>query len=274
MLVDWESKTAFIHIPKNGGTTVRKTLSSVMVELSFSERKFQSMALPCIDLGHAPAAYYKNYFPELLKELQKCKLYCLLRNPIQRFSSSVSMRLRVLNPNQPFRYYSRSEVRDVVGDIIKYLGKNETRIFHPPEWAHIQRQTDYIFADGAKVFEPNIFTESEISVAIEEIIRALGYDSKKFATAIHKNRSIVYSSKSFAQYVNAEPAGKISFLKKLLMKIDSRYPYIFQREFSRQFSDILLSDEVLSFCHWYYAKDIEFYNSFVEPSGDQVRRRI
>lgn len=155
----------FIHIPKNGGQSVRNALMS-STRLSYEplaqdlgitpgeaeqvlEKGFDHETLGPVHPAHLTLQVMKDHFPSSWEVFSRSKSFALLRDPRDRFLSALLQRLGEfkdaanLRPDDP-------RVGDEALHVIEHLssGKSNHLLL---EFIHFTRQTDFIELEGQQI---------------------------------------------------------------------------------------------------------------------------
>ena len=195
MIINDKYEFVFVHIPKCAGTSVHNFIQKFDSEKGiFIGHVGHHLALGKLDYAHIPLFVLHEHFPHEFEALQNYWSFAVVRNPFDRFASSLSERLKNFGA-KTIQNYSKKEVRPLIYETINYLSRNQkVRCLLPPEYIHFQRQVDYIWLDGKQIIE-SIYTIDQIKELFADVESKFGkrlVDSSKHARNRHMNRSVVF----------------------------------------------------------------------------------
>lgn len=156
---------AFIHIPKNGGSTIYTNF------LQFDDfgQKFQTPGvhpvLGDIHFGHVPLKELSEHYPEEFGFLSKTNSFAITRNPVQRFESALAQRSRQFL-NEDFHMLSATERQARVDQVVDHLSAGGSTLM--PDFCHFSRQVDYTHMDGKQVVK-TIQPLEQISAIVDSL---------------------------------------------------------------------------------------------------------
>src|SRR5690554_2986132 len=94
MIINDAHQFVFIHIPKCAGTAVRVRLGEFDSSGgAFSISKGFHTEIGELDMAHIPLPVLKRFFPEPYEKVRTYESFAIVRDPFQRFSSSLFQRL-------------------------------------------------------------------------------------------------------------------------------------------------------------------------------------
>ena len=148
MIVSDDYGFVFIHIPKCGGESVRKGLTSIDPGAADHREIGPHPVLGEIDYGHVRLSVLKAHFPEIWDRLQRYETFAVVRDPFDRFASSLSQFL-YRSKGVSLYYLDRREMQAELADMARVLSRDPA-VEHVRH-SHFQRQADFIECDGATV---------------------------------------------------------------------------------------------------------------------------
>lgn len=152
MIISHSHKFCFVHIPKCAGTTARKALEKHNEwEHAGPPWVRNHEALGEIDYGHIPLFTLRDFFNDDFETVKTLSSFAIIRDPFDRFASSVSQRLKMYNSHSIFELGPK-EFRSVIQENIDFLS-DQPKFEHllPVEYAHFQKQIDYLYVNGEKI---------------------------------------------------------------------------------------------------------------------------
>jgi len=276
MIINDSKKVCFVHIPKCAGTSIRDLIQEFDdLNGAHTERVEMHPELGLLDYVHIPLPILSEYFPELYSKVKSYHSFALIRDPYQRFASSVAQRLRMYC-KKDLKDASNVEIIKEIDDCIEFLKKNDNKVLLPAEYIHFQRQSSYIFNDEQIVH--HLYLLSDVNKCLSDLTNLFELDvDNNVNKGIHSNKSLVYRSKFFLK-VNQLlsplirlmiPSSFVSRLRRLvkfcvprdiLLKVQS---LIFVSS-NKRMNELFATDNVRGFIEDYYKQDIELYNSLKE----------
>lgn len=182
MIISDAHRFVFVHIPKCAGTSVRKALRPIDDTVGIFDRIGPHPQLGMINYGHLTLPDLANYFPEAFAKISEFRSMAIVRDPVDRFFSALAQRLR------EFKGYSQSQITPAVIEqeslaLARNLESTTGRL--DLEFVHFNRQSDYIFNDGARVVD-EIFALDRLSDASAYIEACTGV---RLAVDTRENRT-------------------------------------------------------------------------------------
>lgn len=175
----------FVHIPKNGGSSVRDQIQSEDVfDGQFLGTK-QHPELGFYDSSHVPLEVLRRHFPEAFSTISGLDGYCIMRDPLDRFSSSIAQRFRQIHKRRPDEVTAQ-DVRDEVTTVIAHLDEQGDTYHH--KFSHFIPQADFIELDGS-TFVRNIYHIRDTPRLLRALSDRLG---KPLVEDFHSNKTVTF----------------------------------------------------------------------------------
>jgi hypothetical protein len=265
MIISDEHGFVFVHIPKCAGTSVRKFIDTFDSRKGmFTFRVDDHLALGKLDYAHIPLFVLREHFPHEFEALQNYWSFAVVRNPFDRFASSLSERLSGYGA-KTIQHCSKKEIRSSIRQTIEYLTEEENCLLSK-EFIHFQRQVDYIQLDGEQIIE-SIYTIDQIEELLADVESKLGrrlVNPSAHASNRHANRSIVFRN-NFLRRVNETLRPKMNGLVQVLPKsIRQKIRECVYVPRDKRLRDIFEEDHVQAFIRDYYSDDITFYQRVLQ----------
>lgn len=256
MIISYSKKIFFIHIPKCGGTTIRKLLSPIDEKFRGNNNISEN-----IDIDHLPLFALKKYFPDIFNQINMLDTYAIVRDPFDRFVSSVSQHLKMYKGKQ-LKELNYQELITEIQIIIKYLSNyNQDEVLLDKEFIHFQRQFDYLFYKNKQLVK-NVFTIEQINTLIEIFEKRLDLE-KLENTNNHRNTTLVYRKHYFSKVkIFLKNMQVYNLLKRLPQSVRIRINKYVYNDIKIIRNKILKESFVIKFINDYYLKDIEIYNRY------------
>jgi len=218
-----------------------------------------------LDYAHLPLVVLKDLFPEDFEQLQVIESFALIRNPVDRFYSSIHEKIKH-DWVRSGRHIPRGEllpstVNNEITQVINYLSTMpETYHLLPQTHIHFQRQVDYIYLEHTKIIK-NVFCLSETADFFSSIVEKTGLpiDSHSLKDGLPKLNSAKTYRNDFIAKVNHFTKPTRQLLKYVLpVRLKDYYTnFVYVKSSKTQNPEI--NTQVESFVKWYYKKDIELF---------------
>lgn len=269
MIISDRFRFVFIHVPKCGGTSVRRVLARFdeRDHIYFSRARSNHSQLGFLDYHHIPLALLRDHFSEDFGCVRNYASFALARDPFARFPSSLSESLywRGRNPQD----LTSSEIAREVDEVIEYLGDSSLRLpIIEPNFIHFARQVDYSVLDGERIVDHIYLVEH-----LPDMLRHIGeLTGAVVETPQRENERLSYRNKllqhadSLAQsaIVTSVPRNVwkpiFGLLKKSFLAVG------ILDKWSHQHTEIFRSAKVSRFVAEFYADDVQLY--------EDVRSRV
>lgn len=255
MIISRRTKTAFIHIPKNGGTTVRRQ----MHQLHDIDASFNGAAnLPGVGrvhLAHLPIRTIQEHFPEVYQILLTCQVFALCRDPFARFRSSVSQHFK-LYKSISIATLDEADLKTRILDLIDEITGSPGVL--PVKLNHFVRQTDMLNDE----MDTSLFALEGIADLIEVISDRTGipmrHDRKDNETILLRDERLRKPLSRIAVGLEKKLPATVyqslqTFAKRAL-----------QKPIPKTTEDVFRNHEISGFVEQHYADDIELYRSVRE----------
>jgi hypothetical protein len=255
MIASEEYGFAFIHIPKNAGSSLRDQLMDVDdFESAFYKTK-QHPELGFYDSSHVPLARLRKHFPDAFEKVSRLTTYTIVREPADRFLSAIAQRARQFHHQLPDTL-DEATIRDEVDKAIASIDKES---FPPREFVHFSRQSDFIYLDGEQ-FVDNVYPIEAFDRLVTEIERHLG---RKLISGFHANRTVTFRHPALADILVRSknlakehlPIRQYNWLRDRAMRTLTKPGVSRFNEVVRQ------SDAAMAFIRDYYRLDFETYEA-------------
>lgn len=149
MIINQAHRFVFIHIPKCGGSSIRY-LFEEHNEWPHTgiNAKLETPTHGIVDHHHIPLFTLRELFPDSFEQVCEFESFAIIRNPFDRFFSSVQQKMRsdLHRSNQVPRPFTETEIVREIQEVVAYLSALPADSPHqlPHNYIHFQRQVDYI----------------------------------------------------------------------------------------------------------------------------------
>lgn len=267
MIISDTHRVAFLHIPKCAGNSVRQVVQDLdETGGMYTSRTAEHPKLGWIDYAHIPLFVLKDHFPDEYRKLRTYSTYALVRDPYDRFPSSVAQHLGRFGPG-PLRTLTPSQIARELDRILTVLERTlESRRYLPVQYIHFQRQTDFVFDRGERVVR-HLFGVEELDrllVALSQKVgRPLG--SPGACDVIRSNQTLVYRNQLGGIVSRrVEPLGRKLLPGSLVRRLEYRIRRRILVPWQRRPISAFHTPRVRSFVERYYADDIELHRTVVQ----------
>lgn len=234
----------FIHIPKNGGSTIRHSylpFDDCGQKFAFSVTEHEDLGT--IAQGHLPLWVIRKYYPDEFAQIETGWSCAITRDPMERFRSAMAQRLREFRGLR-LEDLGKAELDDELGKIMDHITKNP--YLPQAEFCHFTRQRDFIYLDGKKVVG-NVYPLERINDLLAELARRTGVQ----ATEERVNTTEVATRRGFSRIAKTGwkavkpllPKGVQNRLRRRLQPFISTQPKVEDAA-------------IWAFVHEFYAEDI------------------
>ncbi|MCF2906680.1 sulfotransferase family protein [Octadecabacter sp. CECT 8868] len=255
----------FMHIPKNGGSSVRDQIQP----LDHFEGKFlgtkQHKELGFYDSSHVPLGMLKQYFPDAFSLVSSLEGYAILRDPVDRFASSIAQRFRQIHGRRVDQV-TPADVIAEVDAVITHLRDRKDHLHH--KFSHFIPQSSFVELDGAPIVR-NRYRISDTRFLLRDLSSRL---DAPLVEDFHSNKTVTFRYPWMAgpaiaakDFVKARaPAGMVDSIRRVAMKALTT-PRVQSID-----TEIGKSDDIQSFIVEYYARDIELFAA-TGPRSDRIQ---
>jgi hypothetical protein len=150
MILDDKYETAFIHIPKCGGTSISLQFRELDSYGGAFRRKGVHPALGAIHYAHIPLSFLARHYPVEFGKVSAYRSFALARDPHERFASATFQRLEEFI-GVPKPDITLTRALDEARAVMRWLAGRGA--FCDLEHIHFTRQIDFVSMDGAPVVD-------------------------------------------------------------------------------------------------------------------------
>jgi len=199
MIISNTGNFAFVHIPKNGGTSVRKALSQYGEDPRFtSGRVTEVPQIGPLDHVHIPLSLLKDLYPDALDEIRARPSFAIVRDPYTRFQSAL---------NQWAKNVKKERLMDLPQQKVAQYAKLHLEDRDPhenmsPSLIHFLPQTEFIFLDNTQIVDLLVPFE-RLNTSWPEILGHIGVD--RTLTLSKENPSIAGSVRRIFEQIPERP---------------------------------------------------------------------
>lgn len=165
MIILDDKEIAFIHVPKCAGSTIRHQL----LAMSNQEDVFKGPAvlpeLGKVHLPHLTLAQVQVAYPEVLQKIATYDSFAVIRDPMQRFTSALSQRLKQ-HKHVDIYTLDADGLRQEMNAVFEVLAESKGAL--PSEFVHFTRQSDFVELDGKQIVK-NLFAIEDVAKLVSVI---------------------------------------------------------------------------------------------------------
>lgn len=265
MIASDRHRFVFIHIPKCAGSYARRTLAAFDdIQHEFSGGVHQHPVLGEIDHYHLPLITLRDHFPAVFQRVSSYSSFALLRNPFERFPSSVAQRVKQYRA-LPMHRISPAELTREVESVIRHLACDENSL--DPGFAHFCRQSAYVELDDMPVVN-YLFAVADVNAMLLQIGELVGRDLEIREGAPVVNRADVYRNESLRKLFEAlRPLVAGAPIRLLPQSLQGRIRRAIYTPATERTPAIFRSAGVTDFIREHYRRDIQLFDR-VKAGGD------
>jgi hypothetical protein len=264
MIINDTCQFVFVHIPKCAGTFVRQYIQPYdETGGAFTSRVAEHPALGLIDFVHMPLFTLREHFPQEYQKICSYRAFALVRDPVQRFPSSMAEFLKL--KARPIKHVETSELIMEVKSVIRFLSDHDAEeALLPHEYIHFQRQADYVYDNGNCLIN-NVYPVENVHDLLVDAGRILGrrLQPQQDGGWKNPNQSVVYRHPWVHRLVELARPVATRCLKPILSESVKNWIrhriYVPRQE---RFAEVFQSDEIKRFIKDYYQADFELYQAF------------
>jgi hypothetical protein len=263
MIISDRYQFAFVHIPKCGGTSIRRALRPFDdTNGRFDENIVEVPERGRMDFTHLPLHILAELEPETFFKVKRYKSYAVVRDPFERFRSAFAQFAQCKLGSE----LAQMDTADLVQQISKVISHLSTnRGDAEVGYIHFQRQKNYIFFENEQIIN-NVYLLEDINDMFYDLSLYIPVPLEPFK---HLNQSKVFRSPLLREPVlfgrgivlRFLPRGPSSYLRRISREL-------FLSPSSQRIPPAFESREVKGFVAEYYAEDIDFLHNLRKLSGE------
>lgn len=260
MIICDQHQFLFVHIPKCGGTSVRRALSPFNdAGAMFDEVVVDDPVRGLIDYTHLPLDTLAELFPEVIARFETHASFALCRDPHARFPSSVGQRLKLYG-DAPVASLDEKTIRRAIDEVIDTLTHRPDVVRTAP-FVHFAPQIDFVDYAGVRLVR-SVRRLEDIDGLFADIGDIVG---RRIAAEEAANRSMVFRDPRLGHLLMA--ASRMA--KRLLPAAASevlraRARARFMKPADAAFLAIFDHPSIRGFVDAFYARDIALHASLDE----------
>lgn len=254
MIISPRHEFVFVHIPKCAGTSVRTQIVKCDPDHIAMAEVGTHPDLGRIDFGHVPLGTLRRHFPEEYAFLERFTSYAVVRDPLERFGSSLRQMLWRYD-QRPMTLIPASELRELT---LKTLEDLAAELDRPSsKFIFFSRQRDFIYDEGRRIVDHLI----PMSLVPDFIAHIGRITNTHLEAGTRSNQNVELRFKrigGLAYRVNDMLRRKLPLDVHARIK-NSALRLLSARKSAAEASGILDMDEVRAFVETYYAEDIRIH---------------
>lgn len=265
MVISDRYQFAFVHVPKCAGMSVREAVSDTgrLDSTNFYWGVAPHRVLGLLDYAHIPLFVLEEHFREIFEKIERYRTLALVRDPFQRFPSSVSQRVQAYGPRR-LGDLTADQIDAEVARVIEYLSaRGSVQALLPADYIHFQRQADFLYLNGRQLVD-TVFPVSKVGQLLDEIDRLIGLDRPQGRSAALPtvNRAVVSRNATLRRLlgIGRPAAGLIKTVLPRAVEESLRSFFFVPRDL--RWNSVFEQPYVRDFVRDYYAPDIETFERF------------
>jgi len=208
-----------------------------------------------LDQQHLPLSVLQQYFPSEFERLRRYRSFALLRNPYDRFPSSIAQRLTERGIS--FHTLSRLELAREVEVAISYLSQHD--VITNPAYIHLARQSHYLEVGNEHVVKHH-YAVGNVDIMLRDISELIDADLVLRDLGSTANKTNVYRHESLRKtFETCRPIVGGALLTLLPEPVKKRIRRLLYLPIKQNMPEIFNSDTVKGFISDYYRRDFEVY---------------
>jgi hypothetical protein len=259
MFISHKNRFVFVHIPKCAGTSVRAHLQNLNVSGDRYEEISMHPELGKIAEAHLPLSILRQYFPQEFAAVCDYQSFAILRDPMDRFPSSMSQHLDNFGSRSSAEV-SKSELFQHVDAAIMGIESQKDGIL-PLELTHFQKQSGFVSEGGRRIVD-NLYKIESMESFWRDLNEVLGLETETTPHAPILNEALVYRNPLIQNFaLSIAPV-----LAKYLRPIISRNFALWAKEKmlvprDDRWSELFNSSDIRNFVSSYYEEDMALYHA-------------
>jgi len=264
MIISDECKFVFVHIPKCAGTFVRNQLEPIdSYDGKFYGVKKYSECRE-FDYSHIPMNILSEYFPEEFRKVAEYASVALMRDPRERFVSSLMQHLKLYRGLSSSDHTAR-RLRAEADRVVDHLTNNPDD--SSPKFAHLAKQSSFTSLGGRQVVR-HLFRMDQMEAFAGFISEHTGiaFDATarpENANLMPRSHFLRATARVFKRLYAQIPAGRPRHLAYKALRRTGLY-----KSGVEMFAEELYRDgNIRRFVEDYFAEDFELYESLETRSS-------
>ena len=166
MIISDKHKFVFIHIPKCAGTSIRSQLQNFDdTGGAYTSKVALHGQLGLLDYVHIPLSIIREYFPAEYERLLAYQSFAVIRDPFERFPSSLAQHIRMYK-KEDLRRLKDKDLEKEIDEVINYL--SDVDINTDPTFIHFEKQISFVDLDNEPVVK-NVYRIDDIGLLLSDI---------------------------------------------------------------------------------------------------------
>lgn len=268
MIISPRHAFVFVHIPKCAGTSVRTQIVKCDPDHIAMGEVGTHPVLGQIDFGHVPLRLLRQHFPQEYSSLERFTSYAVVRDPLERFGSSLRQMLWRYH-QRPMTLIPPDELRTLTLAILKDVA---SELDNPSnQFIFFARQRDFIF-DGDRRVVDHLIPMSLVPDFIAHIGRITDTPMEA-GTRSNQNVELRFKRLGGIAYRVNDLLRRMLPLDLHARIKDGALRVLSARKSAAEASGVLDMPEVRAFVERHYAEDARIYRE-VMSGADSLRTAL
>ncbi|WP_265501161.1 sulfotransferase family 2 domain-containing protein [Paracoccus beibuensis] len=261
MIISPRHRFVFVHIPKCAGTSVRTQIVKCDPDHLSMGEVGRHPELGNIDFGHVPLPILRQHFPREYDYLERFTSYAVVRDPLERFGSSLRQMLWRYD-QRPMTLIPAEELRQLT---LKTLDEVADQLDNPSsKFIFFARQRDFIF-DGDRRMVDHLIPMALVPDFIAHIGRITDTPMES-DTRSNQNIELRFKKIGGLAYRVNDMLRRTLPLDLHARIKDSALRLLSARKSAAEASGILDMPEVRTFVERHYDEDAQIYHQVMARS--------
>lgn len=221
-----------------------------------------------IDHAHIPLFTLRDLYPYQFEQVCAFESFAIVRNPFDRFFSSVQQKMRVdmSRKGSNTRSFTASDIHNEIEAVVAYLsGLPDSPHQLPYNYIHFQRQTDYIFYNDVRIVK-YVYCLGQLDQFYDAIEEKIGIPRNFMTKQNHENsanRSLLFRN-DVAQWIQIATKQVRKVLAPITPIQIRRLYTLSTKVMSSNSLTLHMNPAVRHFIESYYKKDINLFESICQ----------